>query len=95
MRYQITLLFDNPQQVKTIEFEADSTQTILEAALAHEVYLPNRCRVGVCTACVCKKIEGTIHYNLEPVLTEKERQQGWIFPCQAYPRSHLILSIDG
>ncbi|OEF27208.1 2Fe-2S iron-sulfur cluster-binding protein [Vibrio rumoiensis] len=88
MIYRVTLLPDH------IEFDADSKQTLLDAALESGINLPNRCRVGVCTACVCKKIEGVVYYDLEPVLTEKEQQQGWIFPCKAYPRSHLVLSLD-
>lgn len=88
MVYKITLL------PSYLEFNVDSAQTLLDGALANGISLPSRCRVGVCTICACKKIKGTVDYNLEPVLTEKEQRQGWIFPCQAYAKSHLVLSLD-
>ena len=41
-----------------------------------------------------KKSKGQLITISEPVLTEKEQRQGWIFPCQAYAKSHLVLSLD-
>lgn len=74
-----------------IEFEVDSNQTILSAAQQQGVMMPHRCKVGACMTCACKKIQGEVEYHLEPLLTPKEQEQGWIFPCQAYAKSHLIL----
>ncbi|GAL23471.1 ferredoxin [Vibrio maritimus] len=31
-------------------------------------------------------------YDLEPLLTEKEKQQGWMFSCLAYPKSDLVIT---
>lgn len=88
MSYKVTLL---PSQQ---EFDLDTDQTILEAAEQYGIDIPSRCRVGVCTTCLCKKIEGNVLYSLEPVLTQKEQAQGWIFPCLAYATSHLVLLFD-
>lgn len=77
-----------------IEFTCDSGQTILSAAIERGIMLPFRCKVGACMACLCKKIEGEVEYQLQPMLTNQERQQGWIFPCQAYAKSHLILTFE-
>ena len=88
MSYKVTLL---PSQQ---EFDVDTDQTILEAAEQYGIYIPSRCRAGVCTMCLCKKIEGNVLYALEPVLTQKEQTQGWIFPCLAYATSHLVLLFD-
>jgi len=83
-----TLLPDN------IEFEVAKGQTVLEAALNNNIRFPHRCQVGACAACLCRKLEGTVSYHLEPMLTEKEQQQGWIFACQAFAESNLVLTLE-
>ena len=65
------------------EFSIGDGQTILDAALEAGVNYPNRCQVGACAMCLCKKLEGDIEYDLEPLLTEQEQQEGWVFACQA------------
>ncbi|OIQ24936.1 2Fe-2S iron-sulfur cluster-binding protein [uncultured Vibrio sp.] len=75
-----------------ITFEVKENETILEAALNSNIALPNRCQVGACAMCMCKKQEGAVSYHLEPMLTEKEQSQGWIFPCQAFAESNLVLT---
>ena len=69
-------------------------ETVLEAALNHNISFPNRCQVGACAACLCRKIEGRVTYQLEPMLTEKEQQQGWVFACQAFAESNLVLTFE-
>jgi len=76
------------------EFYVADGQTILEAALNNNVSFPHRCQVGACAMCMCRKIEGKISYHLEPALTEKEKQRGWMFPCQAYAESNLKLTFE-
>ena len=81
---KITLL---PQQK---EFSIEEGQTILDAGINY----PNRCQVGACAMCLCKKLEGEIEYDLEPLLTDKEQQEGWIFACQATAKSDLVLLLE-
>lgn len=88
MSHLIVLLPDN------ISFEAQDGQTVLEAALNNNIRFPNRCQVGACAACLCRKLEGTVSYHLEPMLTDKEQQQGWIFACQAFAESNLVLTLE-
>ncbi|NOH82024.1 2Fe-2S iron-sulfur cluster binding domain-containing protein [Vibrio sp. RE86] len=88
MSHLIVLLPDN------IRFEAQDGQTVLEAALNNNIRFPNRCQVGACAACLCRKLEGTVSYHLEPMLTDKEQQQGWIFACQAFAESNLVLTLE-
>jgi ferredoxin len=85
---KITLL---PQQK---EFNIEEGQTILDAALEAEINYPNRCQVGACAMCLCKKLEGEIEYDLEPLLTDKEQQEGWVFACQATAKSDLVLLLE-
>ncbi|MBR9876429.1 2Fe-2S iron-sulfur cluster-binding protein [Vibrio sp. J1-1] len=77
-----------------VSFEVEAGETVLEAALNNNIRFPHRCRVGACAMCMCKKISGEVSYHLEPMLTDKEQQQGWIFPCQAYTESNLVLTFD-
>lgn len=88
MNKTVTLLPDN------VEFEVAKGQTVLEAALNNNIRFPHRCQVGACAACLCRKLEGTVSYHLEPMLTEKEQQQGWIFACQAFAESNLVLTLE-
>ncbi|MDC0612627.1 2Fe-2S iron-sulfur cluster-binding protein [Vibrio sp.] len=77
-----------------VQFTVSAGQTILEAALNQQISFPNRCRVGACAACMCRKLEGDVDYHLEPVLTKDEIKYGWIFPCQAFAKSNLILTFE-
>ncbi|MCW8333088.1 2Fe-2S iron-sulfur cluster binding domain-containing protein [Vibrio sp. SCSIO 43135] len=88
MTYTVILL---PNEIK---FQVSKGQTVLEAALNQNINFPHRCQVGACAMCMCKKIEGHVSYHLEPMLTEKEQDQGWIFPCQAFAESNLVLTLD-
>ncbi len=75
-------------------FDVPVGQTILEAALNNNYRFPHRCTVGACAMCICRKLDGEVRYYLEPLLTEKEKALGWIFPCQAYAESDLLLTFD-
>ncbi|MFZ6863145.1 2Fe-2S iron-sulfur cluster-binding protein [Undibacterium sp. Ji67W] len=67
-------------------------QTILEAALKAGIRLPNSCRNGVCRACMCKLLEGTIQYRIEwPGLSAEEKAETWILPCVAEASGHLVI----
>ncbi|WP_375751911.1 2Fe-2S iron-sulfur cluster-binding protein [Vibrio sp. HN007] len=77
-----------------IEFEVQQGQTVLEAALNNNINFPHRCQVGACAACLCRKTEGEVSYHLEPMLTEREKEEGWIFPCQAYAETNLKLTFE-
>lgn len=88
MTHKVRLL---PSQV---EFEVLPGQTVLEAALNNNISFPHRCQVGACAMCMCKKVTGEVSYQLDPMLTEQEQQQGWIFPCLAHTESHLVLTFE-
>ena len=81
-------------QPHNITFSANGQQTVLEAALNAGIAFPNRCQVGACAMCMCRKKTGEISYQLEPMLTENEQAEGWIFACQAVVKSDLVLELD-
>ncbi|OAN16924.1 ferredoxin [Photobacterium jeanii] len=77
-----------------ITFTATEHESVLAAALNAGIAFPNRCQVGACAMCMCRKLSGEISYQLEPMLTENEQAEGWIFTCQATAKSDLVLSLD-
>ena len=81
-------------QPSNIEFDVQDGETILQAALNNGIDFPFRCRQGVCTSCVCKTVEGEVHYgnvDEEQLLTETDKEQKFTYACIGYPKSDLIL----
>ncbi|NGN99315.1 2Fe-2S iron-sulfur cluster binding domain-containing protein [Grimontia sp. S25] len=76
------------------QFSVSGHQTLLQGALDAGVPFPNRCQIGACASCLCRLVEGEVRYHLDPMLTEQEKQQGWIFACQAIPCSDLVVSFE-
>ncbi len=73
-------------------FQAGADQTLLQAALQAGAGLSSSCRNGSCRACICKLLAGRIEYLIEwPGLSREEKQEGWILPCVALPRSDILL----
>lgn len=79
---------------QNVQFFIDSNQTILQAALAANYRFPVSCRNGSCRTCMCKMLEGTVHYKVEwPSLSKEEKQEDWILPCVAFTDSDVVLDI--
>ncbi|UJF20087.1 2Fe-2S iron-sulfur cluster-binding protein [Vibrio sp. SS-MA-C1-2] len=74
-------------------FNVSEDQTLLDAALNAGINWPNRCQIGACASCLCRMISGEVHYDLAPVLTEKEQQQGWVMACLAQPRTDIEVTL--
>lgn len=88
MRYRIELIASGQQ------FFCDADQTILAAALAHGLTMPNSCRNGTCRTCMCQLKGGQVRYLVEwPGLSFDEKQDGFILPCVAIPESDLEFSV--
>lgn len=72
-------------------FTAKPGETILEAALHHEVHIPYACRNGACGRCKGSVLHGTVDYgeHLESALTEDEKRKGLALFCCAKPLSDI------
>lgn len=81
-----TVLVDD----ETIEISVNSEQTILEAALKHDVDVPYSCQGGVCSSCICRITKGTAEMRQNSVLTDGEVAEGLVLSCQAVPTSAVI-----
>ena len=71
-------------------------QPLLDSLQAAGLAWRESCRNGVCGVCACQLISGKVDYRgREPhALDKKERKQGHILPCIAYPREEKLLEIS-
>ncbi len=67
--------------------------TILEAAEAAGVDLPNSCRNGTCRTCICRLDSGTVRYLVDwPGLSIEEKRENYLLPCVAVPTSDVVVN---
>ena len=77
------------------EFEVETDETVLDAALRQSIDLPYGCRGGACGSCEGSLISGQVRYEEEPVaLTEELTEQGKALFCMAIPVSDLVIGAD-
>ncbi len=69
------------------ELDVPSGEVLLEAMEQAGLQPPSACRSGVCAACKCRVLEGSVSMRSNQVLSESEVRQGWALACQAEPRS--------
>ncbi|XGV99834.1 MAG: 2Fe-2S iron-sulfur cluster-binding protein [Leptolyngbya sp. BL-A-14] len=69
-------------------------QTILDAAQASGLDLPNSCNAGICTTCAAQVIEGTVDQPDAMGVSPELREQGYTLLCVAYPRSDLKIETE-
>ena len=77
----------------TQSFEMSPDQTVLEAALAHDIDVPFSCRAGVCSTCRCKVTEGEVAMDTNHALEDYEVARGYALSCQARPMGDRV-SVD-
>lgn len=77
-------------------FEVPQGQTILQAALAQGLPWPSRCRVGSCTTCRCRLLDGDVRSltDIAYVLTPQQLEQRTILACQAQPRGDVRVHLE-
>ena len=64
---------------------------ILHEAEEQGLLLPWACRMGCCTACAVRVLEGHLHQPQALGVSEGLRAQGFALMCVAYPRSDAVL----
>jgi ferredoxin len=73
-------------------FPASPARALLASAARAGVVLPSSCRNGTCRACLCRLVQGQVRYSVEwPGLSAEEKQEGFILPCVAHPRTALVI----
>jgi 3-phenylpropionate/trans-cinnamate dioxygenase ferredoxin reductase subunit len=83
-------------QINEQSITVEPGETLLQAALRHEIEFPNSCRVGGCGTCKCRLTAGTVKELTETgyLLTADEIDQGYILACQSVPRSDIGVAVD-
>ena len=77
-------------------FESREQATVLLEAQRAGIRMPSSCRNGVCRACMCRMLQGRVHYVVQwPGLSPDEKAEGWILPCVAQARGDLVIEAPG
>ncbi|QGM99201.1 2Fe-2S iron-sulfur cluster-binding protein [Methylocystis parvus] len=77
----------------TVAFNAEPSETLLDAAERASIYLPSSCREGGCGACRVGRTSGDVELmsHSSSALGEAERAAGDILLCRSQARSDLAL----
>ncbi|MFN7679172.1 MAG: 2Fe-2S iron-sulfur cluster-binding protein [Cyanobacteriota bacterium] len=70
-------------------FSGRSDQTVLAAAEAAGIALPNSCCSGVCTTCAALVRSGSVHQPDAMGVKAELRERGFALLCVAFPRADL------
>jgi len=83
---QITFILDEEE----FNFEMRKDETILNAALQHNLDAPYSCQGGICSSCLAKVKEGSAMMKVNKILSKEEIDEGLILTCQAHPVTSKI-----
>lgn len=65
-------------------------ESLLDAALRHQIAAPFSCQAGLCASCMCQVVQGSVHLRHNEALDQKDLSRGWTLSCQALPTSALV-----
>jgi ring-1,2-phenylacetyl-CoA epoxidase subunit PaaE len=84
---QVTVVIDGSAK----SFPVDKTsESILDAGLAHGIELPYSCKAGVCSTCRAKLVAGEVDMDANYALEDYEVARGFVLTCQSYPVSDTV-----
>ena len=87
----ITVIVDDEEKT----FTMSQKQSVLEAALDHDLDAPYSCQGGVCSSCLARIKEGKATMRQNNILTDNEVAEGLVLTCQAHPTtSKIIIDYD-
>ncbi len=72
------------------EVTTDGDSDLLDLAEVNGIEIDYSCRSGSCQSCKVKCSSGEVDME-DADLEDSEREEGWILPCVAYPKSDLTL----
>jgi ferredoxin len=82
-----TVEIQHQGQIYTLQ--VSETETILSAADAAGLSLPNSCNAGVCTTCAGQISEGSVDQRDGMGVSPELQKQGYVLLCVAKPLSDL------
>ena len=75
-------------------FTVNQGETVLDAALRHEIWLPHACRGGTCGSCRATVVAGTVAYDAAtPAWMQKAASSTAALLCCAKPLGDLTLDV--
>lgn len=80
-RTELTVMVDDEETVLTM----DKADTVLDAALEHDLDVPYSCQGGICSSCIARITEGKAEMAKNQILTDDEIEEGLVLTCQAHP----------
>ena len=83
----------------SVKFEAsqktaqwDGTHgSLLELAEENGIEIETQCEAGVCGTCKTRLISGDVEMELDDGLEDEDREQKFILPCVAVPKTDVSL----
>ncbi|TVZ26284.1 ring-1,2-phenylacetyl-CoA epoxidase subunit PaaE [Gillisia sp. Hel_I_86] len=83
---KLTVLVDDEETT----FSMDKKDTVLDAALEHDLDVPYSCQGGICSSCIARIKEGKAEMAKNQILTDSEIAEGLILTCQAHPTTPTL-----
>ncbi|WP_168791378.1 ferredoxin--NADP reductase [Paraburkholderia aromaticivorans] len=74
----------------TFHVVSEPGETLLDAMLRADIPAPNSCRNGLCGACMCRVVDGSVKLNANHVLDAADLAEGWTLACSATPASATL-----
>lgn len=87
--YQVRLF--NPDTGLDCTIAVPDDQYILDIAEDKGLRLPAGCKLGECSSCIAKCLEGEVDQTEQKFLQPAEIEAGYTVTCVAYPRSDCTL----
>jgi ferredoxin len=77
-----------------LTFTCHEDEFLLNAALASGAVVSFGCRMGSCTMCCSKLLEGSVEHDNQLALTEEQLGRGYVLLCRSQPRSDVVIEPD-
>jgi ring-1,2-phenylacetyl-CoA epoxidase subunit PaaE len=77
----VTLLLDGARH----SFAMNRDESVLDAALEHDIDVRHSCKSGVCATCRAKLVAGQVEMDANYALEDYEIARGFILTCQSFP----------
>jgi len=90
--YDINII--NVEKGFNFTIKCKKTESILEASEKAGIDLPYSCRVGACSTCVGKKIEGSFNQYEQLFLNSEQINDNFLLTCVSYPESNCKILVS-